>query len=177
MKKLKTYELPRLSSETFQRSAKTRLVMVLDNIRSMHNVGAAFRIGDAFLLERIYLCGITATPPRAAITKTALGAEKHVDWKYEANTLAAIQHLKALGYVIIAMEQTDSSIPIHAFTPSSTHAYALVFGHEVWGVGSAVVEACDLCSEIPQHGTKHSLNVSVSMGIATWTMHTKLTYS
>ncbi len=142
--------------------------MVLDNIRSMHNVGAAFRIADAFLVAKIYLCGITGTPPHQKIHKTALGAEEHVAWEHAQDTLAVIERLKAAGYVVAAVEQTDTSKTLHTFTPLAKQPYAVVFGHEVFGVQDHVLAACDLCLEIPQYGVKHSLNVSVSMGIVAW---------
>lgn len=142
--------------------------MVLDNVRSMHNVGAAFRIADAFLVEKLYLCGITATPPHREIHKTALGAEEHVAWEQMQDTLAVIKHLKRIGYRVIAVEQTNASEALHVFTWSATQKYAVVFGHEVFGIQEAVLSACDMCLAIPQHGVKHSLNVSVSMGIVVW---------
>lgn len=144
--------------------------MVLDNVRSMHNVGAAFRIADAFLVEQLYLCGITATPPHRDIHKTALGAEEHVAWTYVQDTFTAIADLKAAGYTVAAVEQAVPSTPLHAFIPSCTQKYAVVFGHEVLGIQEDVLAACDLCLEIPQHGVKHSLNVSVSMGIVMWAL-------
>lgn len=162
------HELPRLSPEAFQVSKKTPLVMVLDNVRSMHNVGAAFRIADAFLLEKLYLCGITATPPHREIYKTALGAEEHVAWEQVQETLTVIQRLKMAGYVILAVEQTDRSQALHLFPHFTTQKHAVVFGHEVFGIQEAVLAACDACLEIPQRGVKHSLNVSVSMGIVVW---------
>jgi 23S rRNA (guanosine2251-2'-O)-methyltransferase len=168
MRKLKIHELPRLSPDVFQVSKKTPLVMVLDNVRSMHNVGAAFRIADAFLLEKLYLCGITATPPHREIHKTALGAEEHVAWEQVQDTLTVIQRLSMAGYVILAVEQTDASQPLHLFPHFSTQKHAVVFGHEVFGIQEAVLAACDACLEIPQRGVKHSLNVSVSMGIVVW---------
>lgn len=168
MRKLKIHELPRLSPEAFQVSKKTPLVMVLDNIRSMHNVGAAFRIADAFLVERLYLCGITATPPHREIHKTALGAEEHVAWTQAQDTLAVVKHLKTMGYKIVAVEQTDTSKTLHTFTCSTTQKCAVVFGHEVFGIQDKVLSACDISLEIPQQGVKHSLNVSVSMGIVVW---------
>ena len=142
--------------------------MVLDNIRSAHNVGAAFRIADAFLVAKIYLCGITGTPPHPKIHKTALGAEEHVAWEHVQDTRAVIERLKAADYVVAAVEQADTSKPLHTFTPLAKQPYAVVFGHEVFGVQDNVLAACDLCLEIPQHGVKHSLNVSVSMGIVAW---------
>ncbi|MEL6606845.1 MAG: RNA methyltransferase [Bacteroidota bacterium] len=168
MKKLQTHELPRLSPEAFQVSKKKPLVLVLDNIRSMHNVGAAFRISDAFLVEKVYLCGITGTPPHREIHKTALGAEAHVAWEHAEDTLVLIERLKKAGYKIIAAEQTDASDALNDFSPSNGQPYALVFGHEVFGVQDDVLAACDACVEIPQQGVKHSLNVSVSMGIVVW---------
>ena len=142
--------------------------MVLDNIRSMHNVGAAFRIADAFLLEKLYLCGITAIPPHRAIHKTALGAEEYVAWEYAKDTVTIIKQLKKVGYFIIAVEQTDASKHLRHFTHCTTEKYAVVFGHEVFGVHEDVLATCDVCLAIPQYGTKHSLNVSVSMGIMMW---------
>ncbi len=168
MKKLKIYELPRLSPETFRVKKKTPLVIVLDNVRSMHNVGAAFRIADAFLIEKLYLCGITAAPPHREIHKTALGAEEHVAWEQEQDTLTVVKHLKTAGYLIIAVEQTDTSRALHVFNQATTQKYAVIFGHEVFGIQEAVLSACDVCVEIPQHGVKHSLNVSVSIGIVVW---------
>jgi len=173
MRKLKTHELPRLSPEAFQVSKKTPLVMVLDNVRSMHNVGAAFRIADAFLLEKLYLCGITATPPHREIYKTALGAEEHVAWEQAQDTLSIIKRLKTEGYVVIAVEQADASKALHTFSGSAIQKYAIVFGHEVFGIQEAVLSICDICLEIPQHGVKHSLNVSVSMGIVVWELTRK----
>ena len=167
-RKLKTHELPRRTPEAFQAAEKVPLVIVLDNVRSMHNVGAAFRIADALLVQKIYLCGITATPPHRDIHKTALGAEQHVAWEHTPDTLDTIRNLQAAGYTTIAVEQAAGSVPLQAFTPSAAHRYALVFGHEVFGVQEAVLAACDHCLEIPQHGVKHSLNVSVSIGIVAW---------
>lgn len=142
--------------------------MVLDNVRSMHNVGAAFRIADAFLVEKLYLCGITAAPPHREIHKTALGAEEHVAWEQMKDTVAVIKHLKKIGHIIIAVEQTNVSESLQGFTRSTAQKYAVVFGHEVFGIQEAVLSDCDICLEIPQHGVKHSLNVSVSMGIMVW---------
>lgn len=170
MQKLKTHELPRLSPEAFRTHGKAPLVMVLDNVRSMHNVGAAFRIADAFLIDKIYLCGITATPPHRDIHKTALGAEAHVAWEHIQDTLSVVQRLKADGYTIAAIEQATDSVSLQAFTTQLDHKYAVVFGHEVFGVQDSVLSACDLCLEIPQRGVKHSLNVSVAMGIVMWAL-------
>ena len=168
MRKLKTHELPRLSSEAFQVSKKTPLVIVLDNVRSMHNVGAAFRIADAFLIEKLYLCGITATPPQREIHKTALGAEKHVAWEQVQDTQTIIKQLKKEGYLTIAVEQTNASQALHLAAYPAMQKYAVVFGHEVFGIQEEVLHACDACLEIPQYGVKHSLNVSVSIGIVVW---------
>lgn len=170
MRKLKSHELARLSPEAFQVKEKIPLVLVLDNLRSTHNVGAAFRIADAFLIEKIYLCGITGMPPHRGIQKTALGAEAHVAWEHVQDTLTILKRLKEAGYVVIAIEQADASKALQAFTPSTTQRYAFVFGHEVFGTQDEVLSACDVCLEIPQHGVKHSLNVSVSIGIVVWEM-------
>ena len=146
---------------------KLPLVVVLDNIRSTYNVGAAFRIADAFLLERIYLCGITAQPPHRGIHKTALGAEDAVAWTYEPDTLALLAKLRTLGYVVAAVEQTAHSIPLQEYQPPQ-QPHGLVFGNEVSGIGPATLAACDVALKIPQYGTKDSLNVAVCIGITTW---------
>ncbi len=168
MRKLKVHELSRLSPEEFQVSQKTPLVMVLDNVRSMHNVGAAFRIADAFLIEKLYLCGITATPPHREIHKTALGAEGHVTWAYTKDILPLVKRLKTEGYHIVAIEQTNTSQSLYTASHLARQKCAVVFGHEVLGIQEEVLAACDTCLEIPQRGVKHSLNVSVSMGIVVW---------
>lgn len=168
MKKLKLEELNRLSIEAFKASAKTPLVLVLDNVRSMNNVGSAFRTADAFALEKVYLCGITATPPHREIQKTALGAEQAVDWAHAPDTAELCRQLQAAGYKILAVEQADGSTMLHQFCPSPNEKYALVFGNEVFGVEDKVMELADGCLEIPQYGTKHSLNISVSIGIVVW---------
>lgn len=168
MQKLKLQELNRLSIQDFQTAPKRPIALVLDNVRSMHNIGAAFRIGDAFLLEKIYLCGITAHPPHREIHKTALGAEDTVAWEYIPHTAALLPSLKAKGYVIAALEQTDQSITLQNYSPPQFHKHALVFGNEVFGISEEALALCDVALEIPQYGTKHSLNVSVSMGIAVW---------
>ncbi|MEL6539450.1 MAG: RNA methyltransferase [Bacteroidota bacterium] len=159
-----------LSPDAFRTHAKFPLAMVLDNVRSMHNVGAAFRIADAFLVEKVYLCGITAKPPHRDIYKTALGAEAHVAWEYTQDTLVVVQRLKANGYTVAAVEQATHSVPLQAFTMQTGYKCAVIFGHEVFGVQDSVLAACDLCLEIPQRGVKHSLNVSVAMGIVLWTL-------
>lgn len=168
MKKLAVEEMDRLSVEEFIRAPKFSISLVLDNIRSMHNVGAAFRIADAFLIEKMYLCGITASPPRKEISKTALGAEDHVEWEYYDQTIDAIKKLKVDNYKIIAIEQVHNSIQLENFIPQKGEKYALIFGHEVTGVDDEVLKLCDYCLEIKQFGVKHSLNVSVTVGIAAW---------
>jgi tRNA G18 (ribose-2'-O)-methylase SpoU len=167
MRKLKITELNRLTPETFKKTAKTPLVVVLDNVRSLHNVGSIFRTADAFLLEAVYLCGITATPPHAEIHKTALGAEHSVEWKYFGNTSDAISELKQKGYEIIAVEQAEKSVAADNFPPRNKKR-AIILGNEVKGIDQAVMNQCDACIEIPQFGTKHSLNVSVAAGIIIW---------
>lgn len=168
MQKLTLQELNRLSKQDFQTAPKQPIVLVLDNIRSMHNIGAAFRIADAFLLKKIYLCGITARPPHREIHKTALGAEDTVAWEYIPHTATLLSTLKATGYVVAALEQTDQSIALQKYSLQQSQKYALVFGNEVFGISEAALAVCDMALEIPQYGTKHSLNVSVSMGIAVW---------
>lgn len=168
MKKLKLEELNRLSVEEFKEAPKTPLVLVLDNVRSMNNVGSAFRTADAFALEKVYLCGITGTPPHREIQKTALGAEQAVEWEYAGDTAELCQRLQAEGYQILAIEQAEGSTMLHQFIPSKDQKYALVFGNEVFGVDDKVMELADGCLEIPQYGTKHSLNISVSIGVVVW---------
>jgi 23S rRNA (guanosine2251-2'-O)-methyltransferase len=168
MQKLNNQGLKRLSISDFQQAAKQPISLVLDNIRSMHNIGAAFRIADAFLLEKIYLCGITACPPHREIHKTALGAENSVVWEYIDDTSSLVLKLKEQGYVVAACEQTTESIALASYNPVSLHNLALIFGNEILGVQDNVLAVCDLALEIPQYGTKHSLNVSVSMGIVVW---------
>ncbi len=170
MRKLKITELNRLAVEDFKKEQKTPLVIVLDNIRSMHNVGSVFRTADAFRLEGIYLCGISACPPQAEIHKTALGAEDSVDWQYFEQTEEAIQKLKTDGYEVFALEQAEHSLSLPDFQAEQGKKYALVLGNEVHGVQQSVIDLCDKCLEIPQFGTKHSLNVSIASGIAIWQM-------
>jgi tRNA G18 (ribose-2'-O)-methylase SpoU len=167
MRKLKITELNRLSPEDFKKAVKIPLIVVLDNVRSLHNVGSVFRTSDAFLLEAVYLCGITATPPHAEIHKTALGAENTVDWKYFETTLEAVKELKQKGYEIIAIEQAEKSMGVDKL-PSGNKKRAIILGNEVKGVDQEVMNQCDLCLEIPQFGAKHSLNVSVAAGIVIW---------
>ncbi|MFH1119543.1 MAG: RNA methyltransferase [Bacteroidota bacterium] len=168
MKKLATDEMNRLSIADFKEAEKTPVVVVLDNIRSQHNIGSIFRTADAFRLKAIHLCGITATPPNREIHKTALGSTESVDWKYFNTTAASILELKNDGYVIVAVEQATGSIMINNFYPDPQKKYALVFGNEVHGIEDDIMNSSDICIEIPQAGTKHSLNVSVSAGIVIW---------
>jgi 23S rRNA (guanosine2251-2'-O)-methyltransferase len=173
-KKLSMDELGRKSPEAFRDSEKFPVLLVLDNIRSMMNTGSVFRTADAFLLEGIYLCGITATPPHREIHKTALGATESVHWQYFEDTSQAIARLKENGYQVLALEQTAGSVKLQDFQPVPGQKYALVFGHEVRGVGEEVLQLCDGCLEIPQFGTKHSLNVSVTAGMVIWDFFCKL---
>jgi tRNA G18 (ribose-2'-O)-methylase SpoU len=165
MKKLKNSELERKTVEEFKKSQKLPVVIVLDNIRSLNNIGSVFRTSDAFLIHKIYLCGITAKPPHREIHKTALGSTDSVDWEYFEQTKDTMAILKAKGYTIISIEQADKSVKLPDFKPDKNSKYALVFGHEVKGVQQEIVSQSDLCIEIPQYGTKHSFNISVSAGI------------
>lgn len=174
MRKLKNSELDRLSVEDFKSVKKTPLIIVLDNIRSLNNIGSVFRTSDAFLIEKIYLCGITATPPNKDIHKTALGSTETVDWKYVENTLDLVDKLKADGVKICSIEQAEHATMLNDFTPKQNTTYALVFGNEVKGVSQKVVSASDFVIEIPQYGTKHSLNISVSCGVVVWDIFSKL---
>ena len=174
MKKLKITEMNRLSIEEFKVEKKTPLVVVLDNVRSLHNVGSVFRTADAFLVEAVYLCGITSTPPQAEIHKTALGAENTVAWKHFEDTHVALEELKAQGYTVFAIEQAEGTTMLPDLKLDTTKKYAVILGNEVKGVQQSVVDACDGCIEIPQFGTKHSLNVSVTGGIIIWEMFRKL---
>ena len=168
MRKITNEELHRPSVEAFATMQKMPVVVVLDNVRSMQNVGAFFRTGDAFAIERIYLCGITATPPARDIHKTALGTELTVPWRYTETTLEAVEQLKQEGYTLLAIEQVEGAAMLDAFHADPACRYALVFGNEVSGVDQAVVDRCDGAIEIPQVGTKHSINVSVSGGVVLW---------
>ena len=165
MRKLKVTELNRLTPEAFKESRKIPLVVVLDHVRSLNNVGSVFRTSDAFRVEAIYLCGITACPPHAEIHKTALGAEETVDWKYFNDTLEAVEYLKQTGYTVCAIEQAEGSVMLDNLLLDKNKKYAVILGNEVKGVQQTVVDRCDMCIEIPQYGTKHSLNVSVTAGI------------
>ncbi len=168
MRKLKLEELGRISVEEFKEADKIPVVVVLDNIRSMYNIGSVFRTSDAFLIEKIYLCGITATPPHKEIRKTALGATESVDWVYVKEISELIGDLKNEGFKILSIEQTDGSKNLSEFELNSNEKYAVVFGNEVEGVQQEVINQSDFCIEIPQGGTKHSLNVSVCAGILLW---------
>ena len=174
MRKLRINELNRLSPDEFKGTSKTPLVVVLDNIRSCNNIGSVFRTSDALLIEKIYLCGITATPPNKEIHKTALDAEKSVVWEYFEKTENAVNKLKENGYKIFAVEQVEKSILLPDFKPKPNEKIALVFGNEVKGVQQKVVNLCDGAVEIPQYGTKHSFNVSVSAGIVLWDVFQKM---
>jgi len=174
MRKLKITELNRLTTEEFKSRKKTPLVVVLDNVRSLHNVGSVFRTSDAYLVEAVCLCGITSTPPHAEIHKSALGAENSVDWLYFEDTLEAIKELKTKGFEVLAIEQAEGSTMLNQLEINPAGKYAVVLGNEVKGVQQAVVDACDGCIEIPQYGTKHSLNVSVTAGIIIWEFASKL---
>lgn len=174
MKKLKLEELGRISVDDFKEADKLPVCLVLDNIRSLHNVGSAFRTADGFRLEKIFLTGITGIPPHREIQKTALGATESVDWVYVEKPEDAVQQLKNDGYKVIIIEQTTESIPLQTFTPAPGEKYCLVFGNEVNGVSEEVIAIGDLAIEIPQSGTKHSLNVSVCMGIVLWEFFRKV---
>lgn len=167
-RKLLNIELGRIKAEEYDTLPKSGTVVVLDNIRSAHNIGSAFRSSDAFKVDKIYLCGICATPPSSEIHKSALGAEESVPWEYVHDTLDLIERLKSEGYVVISIEQTEKAVQLQDFHTSAGKRYALVFGNEVDGVQQKVVDESDFAIEIPQYGTKHSLNVSVSVGIVLW---------
>ena len=168
MRKLNTEEIIRLSVEEFQNAEKIPVTIVLDNVRSLHNVGSVFRTADAYCFEQIFLCGITATPPNAEIHKSALGAEFSMKWQYFDDAEQAVLNLKQLGYKILAIEQAQGSVMLNNYTINKNQKYALILGNEVNGVQQKVIDLCDNCLEIPQFGTKHSLNVSVAAGIVLW---------
>ena len=176
MRKLENSELDRKSIEDFKKSDKTPLILVLDDIRSLHNIGSVFRTADAFLIEKIILCGITATPPNKEIHKTALGATETVAWEHHENVLEVIENLKKENVMTLAIEQVESSIFLQDFKVTKNQKYALVFGNEVYGVSQEAVAICDGCIEIPQLGTKHSLNIAVSAGIVVWDLFQKLNW-
>ncbi len=174
MRKLLNEELPRLSKEEFKKHQKTTVVIVLDNVRSRLNVGSVFRTADAFLIEAIYLCGITGVPPNREIHKTALGATDTVSWKYFAATDEAIIELKKEAFKIISIEQAENATMLNEFVPQKGEKYAVVFGNEVEGVAQEVVSASDIVIEIPQYGMKHSLNIAVSVGVVIWDLTCKM---
>jgi 23S rRNA (guanosine2251-2'-O)-methyltransferase len=174
MRKLKNSELDRLSVDEYKEIEKTPITVVLDNVRSCNNIGSVFRTSDALLIEKVILCGITATPPNTEIHKTALDAEKSVPWEYFDDTKAAIIRLKEYGYRVFAVEQVENSIMLPDFTPEKGLKLALVFGNEVKGVQQEVLDCCDGAIEIPQYGTKHSFNISVSVGIVLWDLVHKI---
>lgn len=167
-RKLKITEMGRISVEQFHEAEKLPLVVVLDGVRSLYNVGSVFRSGDAFRVSEVVLCGITATPPNAEIHKTALGAEDSVAWRHFSDTMEAVRVLREEGYTLLAVEQCEGSVMLQDFHPEQSKKYAVVLGNEVKGVRQDVVDACNGCLEIPQFGTKHSLNVSVTAGIVIW---------
>ena len=167
-RKLLNIELGRVSAEEYRNLPDSGIVVVLDNIRSAHNVGSAFRSSDSFKVDKVFLCGICAVPPSAEIHKSALGAENSVEWEHFDDTADAVRRLKQDGYVVVSVEQTENSVKLDEFVPDPCARYALVFGNEVAGVGQDVVDASAFSLEIPQYGTKHSLNVSVSVGIVLW---------
>jgi len=173
-RKLKNSELNRLSVTDFKNSDKTPLLVVLDNIRSLNNIGSVFRTCDAFAIEKVYLCGITAQPPHNDINKTALGATESVAWEYATDVLTIINKLKADGVKIIAIEQAENSVALQDFELAKNQKYAVIFGNEVKGIQQSLVNAADYCVEIPQVGTKHSLNISVSCGVVLWDLFKKM---
>lgn len=167
-KKLSLKELNRINIEEFKDEKKTPIIIVLDNIRSMSNIGSVFRTSDAFLIEEIHLCGITSCPPNKEIHKTALGATESVKWKYFKNTLESIQSLKEDSYQVISVEQAENSMMLNDYSAHKNQKIAFVFGNEVKGVAQDIIDKSDFCLEIPQYGTKHSLNISISVGIVIW---------
>jgi len=176
MRKLLNEELDRLDVESFRKSSKIPVAVILDNVRSMNNTGSVFRTSDAFRISSIALCGITAVPPHKEIHKTALGATDSVDWKYFDQTSDAILQYRDAGFIICSVEQAEGSILLEEFPVEQNNKYALVFGHEIRGVDQLVVDASDHCIEIPQYGTKHSLNISVSAGIVLWEFFRKMNF-
>ena len=174
MRKIRNEELHRKTTEEFKKAEKRSLVLVLDDVRSLNNIGSVFRTADAFLCSSVYLCGITAQPPHREIHKTALGAEETVDWKYFEKITTALDQLKTDGYTIIAVEQVEGGISLLEFKPEPTKKYAFVFGHEVNGVSEEAISMCDMAIEIPQDGSKHSLNISVCVGVVVWDVVSKI---
>ena len=176
MRKIKNSDLNRLSLDSFKAAKKSPLIIILDNVRSLNNVGSVFRIADAFRVKHIYLCGITATPPHKDIQKTALGSTDSVNWSYIEKTQSIVKKLQAEKVKVIAIEQAENSTKLQSFVPQKKTTYALVFGHEVKGVSQDVVSRCDGIIEIPQYGTKHSLNVAVSSGVVLWDLFSKINH-
>ncbi|MBQ4914048.1 RNA methyltransferase [Maribacter sp. MMG018] len=174
MRKLKNEELGRLNVDQFKKTVKIPVSIVLDNIRSLNNIGSVFRTADAFLIKKIYLCGITAKPPHKDIHKTALGATDSVEWEYVEDIMVLLERFKGNKVKTIAIEQAEGAEMLHEFKPVSNNSYALIFGNEVKGVQQKVVDSCDSVLEIPQFGTKHSLNISVSAGVVIWDFWSKL---
>jgi tRNA G18 (ribose-2'-O)-methylase SpoU len=174
MRKLKNNELGRITVDEFKVVEKTPIIVVLDNIRSLNNIGSVFRTSDAFLIEKVYLCGICATPPNKDIHKTALGATESVAWEYVEDTLTLVEKLKAENIKVLAIEQAENSTKLNTFYPKENEKYAIVMGNEVKGVQQEVVSAADVCIEIPQLGTKHSLNISVTTGVVLWDIFQKM---
>ncbi len=174
MRKLKLEELNRVDVTAFKKQIKLPVIVILDNVRSMHNIGSIFRTSDGFAVEKIYLCGITAQPPHREIEKTALGATQSIDWLYFENVPEVIQTLKTEGYRIIAIEQAENSVMLNNYHPQSDEKYALIFGNEVNGVSDEAMKLIDTCIEIPQVGTKHSFNIAVSAGVVLWDFFAKL---
>ena len=174
-RKLENSELKRLDVAEFKDAEKTPIILILDNIRSLNNIGSVFRTADAFLVQKVYLCGITATPPHKDIRKTALGATDSVDWEYCENTLELVDRLRSEGVRTIAVEQVEQAVMLNDFQVEENKTLAFVFGNEVKGVSQEVVSASDTVLEIPQFGTKHSLNISVSCGVVVWDIWSKIT--
>lgn len=174
MRKLKNEELDRLSVENFKRASKTPLIVVLDNIRSLNNIGSVFRTSDAFLIEKIYLCGITAKPPHKDIQKTALGSTESVAWEYYDTTIEVANKLQEQGVELLSIEQAENATMLQDFIPNKDTTYAIIFGNEVKGVQQEIVSMSNHVIEIPQYGTKHSLNISVSCGVVIWDLFQKL---
>jgi 23S rRNA (guanosine2251-2'-O)-methyltransferase len=167
-------ELNRLSTEAFKEAEKFPYILILDDIRSMNNIGSVFRTGDAFKVEKVYLCGITATPPHREIQKTALGADETVAWEHVQDVLELVKKLQSEGVIVAAVEQVENSVFLLDFEPKNNQKYAFVFGNEVFGVNQSVVEQSDFVLEIPQYGTKHSLNISVTAGVVAWDFVSKI---
>lgn len=174
MRKLENSELDRLDVASFKKAEKNPIIIILDNIRSLNNIGSVFRTADAFLVQKIYLCGITATPPHKDIRKTALGATESVTWEYRETTIELVEELKNSGIKTVAVEQAENTVMLNDFKVDENETLALIFGNEVKGVSQEVVSVCDLVLEIPQFGTKHSLNISVSTGVVVWDIWAKM---